>query len=214
MNITEAIAVVRRHLDAEDDTERWSDTNIKDSLAFALNKVQEDYLKSGGRKLDEIVEVTSNSNGLVDISSHDPLSIKGVSAIQGNRRWPLKSVEYEQMRHPFLQEQLVEVRLCPKLTLSATNTHPLVGNGATAKNTWESLEQLICVTAAQFCSVIDDEVRPSLQNLEMMLKDTVFKEVRVPGTFEFPRPDRWLSSMVAYIWIPESKKIQLCRRDY
>ncbi len=214
MNITEAIAVVRQHLDAEDDIDRWTDTQVKSSLGYALNKVQEDYVKSGGRRLDEIVSVTTDSSGRYDISASNPISIKGISILQGMRRWPLTPSQYEEMRYPHQQVSEIEIRFVPKLELSATNSHPLVGSGATAKNTWESFEQLICVTAAMYCAIKDDELRQTLQELEMKLRETVMKEERIPSSYRPPAKAMWLSALVGYVWIPESKEIQLIRRDY
>jgi hypothetical protein len=210
--ITEAIASVRRHIDAVDDTERWTDTEIKASLAYGLQKCLEDYVAAGGRRLEEIISVNTNSAGLYAFPSVNPLSIKGISIVQNGRRFPLEGLAYEDQRAPVDQTFNLEIRYTPNLVLSATNSNPLVSDGATAKNTWQSLEEWIIVNAAIYASVIDDEIRQSLMGLEASLRQSVLAHTSIPSALPFPPRKAYLSTFYSYVWIPATKSIQVCRR--
>lgn len=212
--IAQAIDHVRRLLDANGDTERWSDVNLKDSLRYALDRVYEDYIREGGRRFDEVLSVTTTALGQYDISTKNPISIKGVSVIQGNRRWPISPFEYEEMKIPSFQEHNIEIRFTPRIVMSTTNSDPLVGSGATPKNSWLSFEELVIVTAAIHASIIDDEVRMSLINLENALKQTVYTQEKIPKSYNFPGRKIWLSAILGYVWVPQTNIIQVIRRDY
>jgi hypothetical protein len=210
--ITEAIAAVRRHIDGEGDTERWTDAQIKSALAYALQKCLEEYVANGGRRLEEIIQVNTASTGVYAFPSDYPLVIKGVSFVSGTRRWPLQAVAYEDQRAQVANVQAIEIRYTPNLSLSATDGHPLVGNGATAKNTWLSFEEWIIVTAAMYASVIDDELRPVLQDLEGRLQSAVMKQMSIPMALPFPNAPSGYSALYGYIYEPATKSIKLVRR--
>lgn len=214
MLISEAMALCRRHMDAVGDTERWADADITNALRYALNKVQEDYVAAGGRRLDEITSVVSTSGGAYVFSSGDPMSVKGVSLLQGTRRWPLTAVEYEYQRAPSATGHDLEIRFVPTLTLSSNTGHPLVGNGATVKNTWQAFEELIVVTAALHALSIDNEQHPLLEQLEMKLTKTVMTQEKIPQGYAPPSKKRGYSEYFSYVWIPATKTIQIVRRDF
>jgi hypothetical protein len=210
--ITEAIAAVRRHIDGEGDTERWTDAQIKSALGYGLQKCLEDYVAAGGRRFEEIISINTNSSGVYAFPSDNPLVIKGISLISSTRRYPLELLAYEDQRAPVAQVFNLEIRYTPNLSISATDGHPLVGNGATAKNTWVSFEEWIIVNAAMYCSVIDDELRPVLQDLDARLKDSVLKHASIPQALPFPSQPKLLSNMYATIWAPATKSLSVVRK--
>lgn len=207
LTVTTATTVVRRLLDAETDTARWTDAQVRQGLHVALDRCVEEYCMAGGDRLEEVVSATSTTSGTVDLNTYNPIVIKGVSVLQGNRRWPITGVRLEEQNFPDETERSLEIRLVKRRDLSATLSDPLVSG-----NTWPTLEHWICLEAASWLSVIDDEVRDSVMSESMKARDIVMKHIKTPTALDFPKKAYWLTSLIGYAYNQATHTLILTRR--
>lgn len=218
LTLVQAQQVVFDHLDDDGvaatptDGSRWSVAQVNTGLGYALSSCLNEYLSSGGDRFDLELATTSSSAGLVDLSATPPLTVRGVSLIQGNRYWPLAELKPEQRGRHDDTARSIQIRYIRELALPSTTSHPLVGVGATAGRSWDAFDHWVCVRAAQFCSAKDDEARRSLDDLERKLRDSVFLKVRTPSATAFPRPASYFSAWYGYFYDPSAQAVQVCRR--
>jgi hypothetical protein len=211
LTLSNCIDTVRDHLD-DPDEDRWSEAQIVNSLRAALSHCIEEYVASGGDRLDTVVDFPSASNGVLDLSSQNPLSIKGVSLLIGNRYWPIKSTtfEYRNIAQNFAFP--VQVRLIKEYDLPANTAHPLVGEGATAANLPNIFAYWVCVKAAIFCSAKDAEPRNELRYLEQTYTASILAPARIPSSVPFPVEIGFYSDWYQWVWKADERKMILVQR--
>ena len=211
--VAEARDIVEDHLDDADNA-RWSTSQIDVGLKYALDHCISEYVSAGGERLHEILSTTTATDGTVDLSSYDPKEIKSVSLVVGSRYFPLKEVSYQGRGLNDAAARSVEIRVLRTFALSATTTHALVGNGATAGKSFNALESWICARAALFCAIKDDEARPALRALEQEMKDAVMLQPSIPKATAFPEKPSWYSNWFVWAYKPDTQKIQIGRRGW
>lgn len=147
MNVTQAIARVRRLLDDRDQNPLVSDADIRDSLVVACEEVWQTVVNSGADIYALSADVVSSSDGVVDLTTQLPLKIQGLSLVSGSMTIPVPAAQPGE-GSPITQSYTVRVSYLPRVVF------PLVGEEAdpiawaTEAIPSNTLDQLLCVTAA------------------------------------------------------------------
>lgn len=209
--LADARTIVADHLD-DASNDRWSTTQIDRALAQALSACVDDYLAAGGDRFDEILDTTSSTAGVVDLSSVDPIVIKGVSMLQGAQYWPIKAVRLEEKNIVDDSARSLQIRYVRKFVLPTTTSHDIVGNGATSANSWIAFDNWICAKAALLCAVKDAEARQELRTVEQDIKESCLKHTRVPKSVQFPVRRGYYSSWFGYAWNQNAKDLVMVRQ--
>lgn len=206
LTLADARTVVADHLD-DASNDRWSSSQIDTGLSFALSQCIDEYLSSGGDRFDELLDTTSNTSGEVSVSTQDPLVIKGVTMLQGSRYWPIKAFPVEQKNIIDDTARTLQVRYVRRFNLPTTTTHKIVGNGATAGNSWDAFDHWICIKAAIFLSAKDADPRPELHKIAEDLRYSVMSHTKVPRSVPFPTARPYISKSYGWVWHQNAKKI-------
>lgn len=216
LTLAQARVQLQNHLD--DDGTRWSTTGsagateVDLALAWARDVCLREYIGSGGHRFDITEELTSSSSGLIDLSTHDPIAVRGLTMKVGTRHFPLSEVKPEQRNINDDTARTFVVRYAKPYTGPTDTTHPLVGTGATAAPTWDSFDHWVIAKAAVFLAVKDGEPRPELSALESMARDAVLLTPVIPKAVRFPGATVWYGTWFAYHYRPDLKKIQIVKR--
>ena len=214
LTLAQARAVTLDHLDdndSEDPNARWSNAQVDVGLALALSSCLSDYVSEGGDRFDLELSASTTS-GALDMSSYSPLYIRGMTMLYGNRYWPLEALRAEDRGIQDADTKSLQVRYVREYALPTTTTHPLVGVGATAANSWDAFDHWICIRAAIHCSIKDDDLRATLTTQEEAIRTTVLLRPKLPSAVAFPKPTSYYSRSYGYFWQPSTKVVQICRR--
>jgi hypothetical protein len=215
LDLATARAVVLDHLDDTNDGsgngDRWTSTQVDRALSQALSQCIDEYIASGGDRLDELLDTTSNTSGEIDLSTIDPLTIKGVSLLEGTRYWPIKALKVEEKNIIDNTTRSLQIRYVRKFSLPTTTTHKLVGNGATAGNSWDNLDNWICAKAALYCSIKDAEARPEIKAMAEDMRFSVMSHSKIPKAVPFPTRRPYISQWYGYVYHQNAKKMILVR---
>lgn len=218
LTLAQARLVVQDHLDDTPtsgiDGDRWTAAQVDTGLSFALSQCLDEYVSSGGDRFDEILDTSSNTSGEVDLSTVDPIEIKGISLLQGGTYWPIKSYRLEEKNIIDTTVRTLQIRYVRKFVLPTTTTHKIMGNGATAANSWDAFDHWVCAKAALFCSTKDAEGRPEIKQLAEDLRFSVLSHTKVPKSVPFPARRNWYSQWIGWVWSQNAKKVVLTLRNY
>lgn len=208
LTLAQARTVVLDHLD--DDNTRWSTSQIDTALGTALSMCLTDYITNGGDRFEIEVDTTSTSSGVVDLSAYNPIKINGVSILESNRYFPITASKTEERVIHDNTVRTVQIRLTRTLSIPTMGTYPLVGVNSTAANSWDAFDQWVCVRAAMFCAIKDDDILNACSRMEQMLRTSVLTLPRIPSARRLPKKQQWLSGWIGYIF--HGQDLQLCRR--
>lgn len=210
MDLAAARAQLLSHLD--DDGTRWSTTEQDRALAWALDSCLREYVGAGGTRLETQGSFSSGSTGLIDMSSVVPFSVNGVTLIVGSRYFRLPEIKPEERNILDDTARSFSVRYTRGYVLPTTTSHPLIGAGATAAQTFDALEHWVILRAAIYASAKDADQRPDLKALEQMARDAVLLDPHIPKATRFPGPKHWYSAIFAWYWDPLNRKIQIVKQ--
>lgn len=210
LTLLQARAALLDHLD--DDGTRWDSTAQDRALGWALSACTREYVGAGGSKLEIFADVSSDTSGLIDLSTPNPVSVNGLTLVVGSRHFQIQETKPEQRNILDDVSRTFKVRYTTTFVLPGTTSHPLIGSGAAAAATWDALDHWVIAKAAVFCSVKDAALRPELKDLESMARDAVMLDPAIPKSTGFPGPPKWYGSLLSWHWRPDLKKIQVCKR--
>lgn len=213
LTLAEARTIVADHLD-DASNDRWTTAQLDIGLKFALGACTDDYAANGGDRLQKVLSTTSDTSGLIDLSSVDPKKILGVALTIGNRFFPVSECTYEERGLNDSSARSFTVRYMPTFTLPTNTGHPIVGSAATAAKTFDSFDNWICSRAALFCSIKDADARQELRVLEQELRRTVMEYPKIPRATAFPDRPHWYSNWFVWAYKPDDQKIQMARRGW
>ncbi len=180
MTLAEARTNVLQLLD--DDNTRWTSTHIDFALGFALNACQNDYVRSGGTRLNEVLSLTTTA-GSLSMSSYNPLCITSVAYMQSTTfALPIRQCRPTDYGSDDTENRSLRVELTRTLALPTTTTHPLIGIGSTEVNSVPMLAEWVCARAARKLKVKDDEVS---QSLELLIADAMHAATGSPDIQQF-----------------------------
>lgn len=208
LTLTEARAVVRDYLDAVSDTERYPDATIDRHLRGALSAAIRKYVKDGDDRLIEVVSLTPSA-GFADLSTYDPIDIRGVSRVEGNSRIPLGRTVPQDRGPPATDAMTIEVALCRKYDVPASASNPLLyASGAPANAvSHEAFDHLVCAWAAQACATKDKERRLDLAPIVSRFESAVFYSPPTVTTRSSVRGGRTFVERYRYWWDAANRRI-------
>lgn len=215
MLLSTAREIVLDHLDDTNDGsgngDRWSSAQIDRGLEQALSQCVDEYVSSGGDRLDQLLDTTSTTSGEVDMSTIDPLDIKGVSLLEGLRYWPIKSYRLEEKNIIDTTARSLQIRYVRKFVLPTNTAHHIVGVGATVGNSWLAFDNWICAKAALYCSIKDAEGRPEIKAMAEDVRYSVMAHTKIPKAVPFPTRKPYISQWYGYVYHQNTKKLILVR---
>lgn len=212
LTLTEARTTVGQLLD-DPNNRQWSTTQIDFALRSALSRCLVDYVGAGGERFDEQGTGTSSaSDGTLSLTSTPPLMIRHVTIDVSDTFIPIRAAtKRDKFRADTTARSLVYV-FVRELALPSTTSHPLVGNGATAANTWDAFDMWVVARAALQLATKEDKLSSALAALETDLRASCTMRARIPAASEWPRQRGAGSAydLLRWTWLPASNQLQLC----
>lgn len=209
ITLTEARAVTYKLVD--DDGTWWTESDVDRALEVALDETVRQYAARGGVLLDQTIQLNTTASGLLDLSSYRPVVIKSVAVQAGNLWVPVEGGDGA--------GEAVELSGVKTLrvTLVGSAEFPSVGGdtivyGAGASSTFPTMDQLICVKAAQHLKPTTGDVNAALDRQEQRLWESVFSGGQVPRVFDWPIT-KYLLVDYLYTYSPSSG-VQLLYRQH
>lgn len=176
LTLDDARLVVRDYLDAVNDTTRFPSATLDRHLKGALSALLGRYVKQGDDRLVEVYTGNTDANGLLSLSTPDPMDIRGVSQVVGTARRAVGRIAAHERGTNHLAVVALEVTLVRKFDIPATSTNALVYNAAAPSTaiSSEAFDNLVCVYAAIALSTKDKERRQDLEALRQLYEAAVF----------------------------------------
>lgn len=186
MLLSEAIERVRYMIDADsfdEAADRWTSDEVKQKLKLALEATCTIYAGRGGQRLDQVVELTSDADGYVNLQPYKPLQIQSVRVSQGSYMIQVPAVPSGQIRQDANQAHTVKVRLVPSPDFPTVNSSPILYGNNTS---FELMDELICIRAAKSLLVKDGEIDQSLETQFREILETMLSSENTIKVFEMP----------------------------
>lgn len=216
LTIDEAITKVRQRLDDTSTTNpRWTDAQVKDALTDAISRCVTKYSDEGGDRFDleSTAFSTSASTGQVDISSIAAAWVKAVGVVVGNTTYMLPRQSGLRRGYPDLSARSLRILYVREYEISGTSSHPLIGVGATAANTWRAFDRWVCLEAAVMLTPKDMEMNRIgvLRTERDEAEKSALARPSTPGGYPVPRKewnplDPW---RLRWQFLPSSSTISL-----
>lgn len=207
MTLAQARTRVRRHLDDAGDTPRWTDDEIREEIIAATSSVLEEYVRRGGERFDEQVEVEATS-GVASIGPYDPVDVRSVAIDTGADLIPIESGGRHLRQTADTSTRDLVVMLVRRPEAPTVDDDLLVPDA----RTWADFDALICAKAAVFLCPKDNDNR--IGKLGAVMEEcrrTVMDAARVPRSYErrdsTPRTSVWRS--LRCVWLPGPRTITL-----
>lgn len=220
LTLTEGRAKVLKHLDDESGitgTSRFNPdgafTDLDIELANSASKCISD-VTAGGR--DEFIEestvTTSATDGTVSLSSLGAVDLRSVVIDLGNAGFgKVKPIRRQDRLYLDLVARSLIVGFVREYPFPTNPAHPLIGNGATAANTWLAFDHWVCVRAALALGCKDKVLGPALSALEADQRQSVVGRTRLPRSSDFPGEDNWYTSDLRFTYLRSTKVLQMVR---
>ncbi len=212
MTYTLAQARTRITTDLLDDKNgtRWDDTKVDRALTVALSQCLDAYSSEGGDRFLQDSGSVSTSSGVYDASSLNVLRVVNVSLIVSSTyEVPLPAQLPKDRFISDGSDQDIRLLYVERYALPSTTSHPLVGVGATAANSWDAFDDWVCVTAARQLELLDrEQATRRLEEYEAKARASVLDHAPMHVNRRFPR--RRPAGSYAWHWLPTS--VYLTRR--
>ena len=180
-------------------------------LQYAVDSCLRRYVQAGGERFDYREEVTTTAAGRHSFSLM-PVHIAGVSLMVGGRPYRIQATAPEDRARDCSSSKTLEIRWVKPLTIPSTTTHPLIGSGATAGNTFPAFDDWVCATAARYLALKDGEPMPLLDQLWADVEATIKSGPPIPRMKRFPSTPKYWETQYSWFWDPSGKYIQVCSR--
>lgn len=192
LTLTQARTLVLEHCDDETG-ERYNQAGdyakLDIALASALSRCLADYVGASGDNFTEEASVTTSAaDGTVSLSSQTPIDVRGVLISLGSSFAKVRALRRLDREIPDQVARSLVVSFVREYPLPTTAGHPLVGNGATAANSWPAFDHWVCARAALQLGIKDNELRAALAALEADCRESVKARVRLPRSADWPAP--------------------------
>jgi hypothetical protein len=187
-------------------------TDVDQALSFAISGCLSRYAKVGDRFDIETTGTSDATDGTLDVSSAVPLIVKGVAVVVGSNLYRLRARDPIRRGVADLNARSLRVTYVREYVLPTTTSHPLIGAGATAANSWPAFDEWVCCVAAQHLQPLDNDQRGALEATIMRAERDVFERPNVPSGHEWPRtecPDAY--DAIRWQWRPSTSEIFLVR---
>jgi hypothetical protein len=204
MTVQQARVRVFNYLDddgtATTDGSRWTTDEVDQKLKVALEAVCTQYAASGGSRLNELVSVSTNSDGYADLGSYRPLQISTVRLYSGGTYENLQPITARDFQSDVSAVVTLSVLLVRSPTWPSSSTDTITyGPGLS----FETMDELICIKAARMLLTKDRELDQSLELQFSEILRTMLLSENVVQVFDFPsgrnteRPH-----IYAYFYVP------------
>lgn len=180
ITITQAIARVRFLIDDKDANPLISDAEILVALETAYQEVWQLAIVSGANIYNQQVNLTSDGNGVLDLSAFKPMKIVNVALKLGNVFLQVKPCRLGDGLINVPGPQTFRVTYVPRVVLPAAGVDPIE---------WPIdiildpvLDQLLCVVAAADVWIKTGQpTLPSLAEKRGQLEASVKAKINIPG---------------------------------
>ncbi len=199
LTIGEARRLALEHLDDENgeryarktgsNTTSWS--KIDRALRSAQSRCIDDYVGRGGDRFDEQVDVTTSSDGTVNIDEYGNPFIRGVLIRPSDTGsfWPIEPGDKLQRIDPDNEERNLRVTIVRRFEIPdpADEDDLLMGTVQGAARSWDAFDNWVVARAALQLGIKDDEMRRALVATIADLQQSVFGHRRNPPATPWPQ---------------------------
>lgn len=193
-------------------------TEIDLKLAIWLSTCLVDYATAGGDRFDlETTGTSSATDGTLSLLSVLPLHIRKVSVVVGASAFAVPGLESGFNGVEDEEARGLQVTYVREYALPTDPTHPLVGVGAAAANSWPAFDSWVCHRAALALGVKDSDERARVMEVKDDLERSVLGRQRTPAGRKFPRPSvsaRLAAPDLGWRYIQSTQKLQLIRTGW
>ena len=194
LTVDDAITEIRQELDDTSTTRlRWTADQIKAKLKTALSQCLTKYADEGGDRFDleSAAFTTSASTGQVAITSITPLWVKQVAIVVDSVAYRLPRAGPIRRGRADLNARALRILYVQEYVISSTTTHPLVGDGAAAANSWPAFDRWVYMEAASQLAGKDMEIKriEMLREKRDEAKAAALSRPSTPGGYPIPRPE-------------------------
>lgn len=211
--LADARIIVADHLD-DPNNRRWTTTQIDRALQPAVSTCVSEYADAGGKQFDvETSATTSASTGAVALTSSDPLLIRNVQVLSGERYSPVMPARRIDRTAADKVARTLRCDVVRNYTIPTTASHALVGNGATPAPTWPAFDNWVCAEAALLCGIKDNDMRPGLEAMAGRFRSAVLARANSGKSRPLPLPRDELAWAydLGWTWDPTAQTIYLVR---
>lgn len=145
---------------ASTDGARWARSEVDQKVRTAIEFCATLYASKGGTRLDELVDLTTDSDGYGNLLSIKPLHIRSVRMNLGGSFVPLNPVISRDFHQKVSSPVALKIRLVRSPTLPTLATDPVLYG---PNLSFESMDELICLKAARMLLTKDRERDASIE---------------------------------------------------
>jgi hypothetical protein len=157
------------------------------ALGFALNGCLSRFCTSNSRFDLEDTGTTSATTGTIDLSAIPRLIVKGVAVTIGNTLCKIPEKQPIRRGYPDFNARAVTVTYVREYAIPTTASHPLVGVGSAAANSFPAFNEWICLCAAIHLMPTDNDQRDRLDIALARTEADVGSRPSTPQSGPWPR---------------------------
>lgn len=161
------------------DGTRWSLEEVDDALATALQEIVVAYVEKGGDLLDQEVTL-STTNGTLDFSSYNPLSIKSVMIKTGDTYSLIQPVSNSESYQLDNTSRQLKICYIAQPTFPDGYSEEVVYGVSNITNS-ATFDKLMVFKAASQLLIKDGEVNVALERHIEKLEKSMVKSSRIPA---------------------------------
>jgi hypothetical protein len=185
------------------------------ALRSAADRCLDDYVRSGGDRFDEKIEVTTSADdGTVALAAYEPLKVRGVLyAPSGSTFTAIEPGDDLAGYTPDLAERELTLKVVRRFPIAASpdSSDLLLGTVDGAARSWDAFDEWVCCRAAIQLGIKDNEKR------EMLLATRDDLERSIKGGSRNPQAKPWgvatrrhsAASSLSWLWTARTQTLQL-----
>lgn len=163
----------------------FDDSTLDTALASAQYEAQLWAVNAGSALLMLEASVTTNSNGVADLSSLAPMKIHNVALSTGGAyRQTLNPIALHDISGPYVGAQTLVVSYTPRPTFPASSSSPFVWGSSTLSI--PPLDLYMCCLAASELKILDNEVLKGLELRKAEAQKAVMSLIGSPAWTSMP----------------------------
>lgn len=218
LTLAEARAQLLGHLDDEagrrfapvrDGAQDW--TNADRALRVSLSCCLDDLVANGVSRLDRRITVTTDATGLVDLSTYDPVEVRGVLIDLDIGRYRLEEHDHFSGSANDTEARDLVVFLVPRCDIPTADADDelLIGRLVGEVRSWPALGQWVVARAALQVGVKDKDRREGLQEFAKDLRKSVVESPRTPALLPYSdnRGAYSVYSRLRWEWRPHTRQL-------
>jgi hypothetical protein len=191
---------------------RKIDRQLKNQCSSTLD----DYVRRGGDRFNELLEVsTSSDTGSIDLASYGLLHIRGVRVDTGSALYRIEEGDALAGGRPDLVERDLELTVVRAFVPpeSPDEDDWLMGDAVGVARSWDAFDELVCARAADALGAKNDETRAAIQRQIARLEKAVFGHTRTPAALPWlskrTPAGLFLSGRLRWLWHAKEQRLDL-----